>query len=634
MHSSTLAVRPTGSDAPSSGRPAGLQAAHSITQPLLNNLDGLLRQLERLPRLTERSFQAVSGNLRDVSGRLRAISQHAAQAAQLMAGSEGQSVLADIQQALEIMSEQLQGGDRGAEASVAGLKRIMVELEAIQRLVTDFQDRVGTLRMLKTSTNILGARAAKGGGGFQSVGNAIGNLALDIKQKSSDIHAKKRSLSGELQKAIAKVTSLKESRRKLTGSILAEIRHAIANMVRMHDNCARVADDLAGRSGTMSTALGEVVVALQFQDITRQQIEHAGRALGELRMEVADSLRAGEGAPKATRSVCALQSAQITHSVTELEQAIGHMAQNLKGVASEASSTSCALHELFGMAGSVGGSSIAGIESGLASVMAAFAESRRSADHLAEIMLAVTSAMGEITSFVKEIDYIGFEIKLIAQNAIVKAAQAGKDGAAFGVIAATVEHESVIICQRARAITDSIVRISAQVADLQADLPARAGIAPGGQVVSGVPDAVAGDFEDAMAGDLGDEMAFALDTLRSLSSSVLEQLEQTDRMAEGLAGDLQATVAALEDQELGSLLYRELPVQLAELQNAVLAACQGGRELGVRHTLESLKQQYTMHSERQVHERFTAQAPPAAVAAPVPLSVADDEFLGANIELF
>ncbi|WP_460597210.1 hypothetical protein [Geomonas sp. Red276] len=627
MHSTPFAVRPTGSDAPNLGRPAGPHAGYSLTQPLLDTLDGMLQQLERLPQLTERSFQAVSDNLRDVSGRLRAISRHAAQAAQLMAGSEGQSVLADIQQALEIMSEQLQGGDRGAEASVAGLKRIMVELEAIQRLVTDFQDRVGTLRMLKTSTNILGARAAKGGGGFLTVGNAIGNLALDIKQKSSDIHAKKRSLSAELERAVTKVTSLKESQRKLTGSILADIRHAIANLVRMHDNCARVADELAGRSGTMSRALGEVVVALQFQDITRQQLEHAGRALGGLRMEVAESLGLGEGAPPATQSVCALQSAQIAHSVTELEQAIGHVAQNLKGVAGEASSTSGALHELFGMAGSVGGSSIAGIEAGLASVMSAFAESRRSADHLAEIMLAVTSAMGEITSFVKEIDYIGFEIKLIAQNAIVKAAQAGKDGAAFGVIAATVEHESVIICQRARAITDSIVRISAQVTALQADLPARSNSASGS--------ALAGNLGDVVAGDLGDEMASALGTLRSLSSNVLEQLEQTDRMAEGLAGDLEATVAALEDPELGSLLYRELPAQLSDLQHAVVAACQGGREPGVRQALDALKQQYTMHSERQIHERFTAQASQAGVVAPVPLSVAaDDEFLGANIELF
>jgi chemotaxis regulatin CheY-phosphate phosphatase CheZ len=591
--------------------------------PWLDALDGLIAALDRLPPLTEKSFLIVCANLQDLCGRLREISTNAAQAALIMSGGDALSVIEGLQSILGSMEEHLAATNRTAVLAVAGLGRIISELDDIHRLMANFKDRVGTLRMLKIITSIQGASLTKGAAGFQKVAADIGTLSKNVQTKSAAIIDKRRELHAELEKAITMVSSLEDKQKNLTDRVVADIQHGIASLAGMHEKCAVAADHIAAHSGEMSHELSEVVMALQFHDITRQQMEHARAALAEVRdhLRKAEREATAHDFPSSLGSVCALQAAQIANSTGELRSAVVSINRNLEGVSGEAATASASVHTLFGLAGSVGQASISEIESGLSAVLTAFAENETTTRHLTVIMLSVTTAMGEITSFAADIDFIGSEIKLIALNAIIKAAQAGKDGAAFGVIAETVKRQSEEICQQASAITAAIGRITVHVDRLQSELQAECIASPDGQ-----PEAVG----------IGRDMETALSTLKGLSETVMALLAQTEVTATGLASDIEATIARLDNRELRELIDEEIPGHRDRLMLAV-RKCTRDKAAGFgRNSLEAVQQRYTMQSERNVHELFAAEAFAGRGLpgfAPAGGGRTEDDF-GDNVELF
>jgi methyl-accepting chemotaxis protein len=594
-----------------SSRPVGyLQAA------LIERLDGLVIELDKLPGLTEKSILTVSANLQGLCGRLQRISENAGQAALLMSGQDALYVIEALGHALGCMEDLLGATSLIVDRSISGLCRIIAELEDVQQLVTNFKERARTLRMLQMITNIQGASLTKGTAGFQQVAADIGTLSLNVQGKTASMTQKSHALSAELQNAVTMVSALQGSQRKLTSRIIADIRHAIDTLAGMHEKSALAAEQLAESSGSMSHEVSEVVMAMQFHDITRQQLEHTRTALTDARLKLVTS--PGEETVQelsafSAERVCALQAAQIANSINELKNAIARIGKNLGVLAGDAVTTSRNVHSLFGMAGIVGQTSIAEIETGLASVLSAFAENRTVIGHLATNMLAVTAAMGEVTSFAENIDFIGSEIKLIALNAIIKAVQAGKDGSAFVVIATSVKQESEEICRQASAITASICRITEHVNSLQAELLTVQSATPEGQEALG-------------------DMPGALSTLRRLSENVIGLLAQTDRMATGLATDIEETVSCLDNRELKTLLQQEIPSRLNRLVMAVRRIDHGSLAGAGSNALDTFHNQYTMRSERKVHELFAAEAfADHDFSTAIPL--ADDD-LGDNVELF
>jgi methyl-accepting chemotaxis protein len=596
---------------------------NALLMPWLDALDGLIAGLDRLPPLTEKSFLLVCANLQDLCGRLRGISANAAQAALIMSGRDTLSVIEGLQIVLGSMEEQLAATNRTAGRAVVGLGLIIGELDDIHRLMASFKDRVGTLRMLKIITNIQGAGLTRGAAGFQKVAADIGTLSKNVQTKSSAIIDKRRELHAELEKAVTMASSLKDKQKKLTDRVVADIQHGIASLAGMHEKCAVAADHIAAHSGEMSRELSEVVMALQFHDITRQQMEHARAALAEVRHHLRKAQReaTAHDLSSSLGSVCALQTAQIASSTGELGSVVVSISRNLEGVSRDAATASASVHTLFGLAGSVGQASITEIESGLSAVLTSFAENETTTRHLTGIMLSVTAAMGEIISFAEDIDYVGSEIKLIALNAIVKAAHAGKDGAAFGVIAETVKLQSEEICRQASAITAAIGRITVHVDGLRSELQAECIASPDGQ-----PEAVG----------IGRHMETALSTLKGLSDTVMALLAQTEDTATGLASDIESTIARLDNRELRELIDEEIPCHRDRLMLAVRKCTRGKAAGSGRKSLETLQQRYTMQSERKVHELFAAEAFAGRSLpgfAPAGRGRIEDDF-GDNVELF
>lgn len=588
----------------------------------------LIRELERVPAVTEKSFLQVGAKLSDLTLRFAAIADKSAAAAEFMSGKEILSIIEGLKSALDRMECRVAAANEKAELAVVRFGLIRDGLAGIGRLMANFQERVATLRMMKTLTNIQSASLGDAGRGFRGVAADIGKLSQNVQVKSVGIIMTARELSADLERALGMVAGLEAKQKNLSRVMVETIRHGIGSLAAMHEKCAAAAQGVSGRSGEISRDVGEVVMAMQFHDITRQQMQHARDAL----VDAGSSLRKGCGEgialPAAAGdrcdiladlgSVCELQAAQLTNTVDNLQSAVGRITVNLRKVSRNAADASARVHALSGLADGIGRSSMGEIESGLASVLAVFSENAATNRELTGVMASVTEAMGAIAAFLEDIDDIGAEIKLIALNAIIKAAQAGSGGAALNVIAQTVKGESEVICRQVTVITDTILGIAGHLDGLRGEIGAREG------------EAAREAEEETMQIDL---WAF-LDALRTLNDAVMALLKETDLAAGTLAADVEEAITAIRMEEGVAALKDGIIPSLNVLAISARAAKRAARSRGVG----AGEQHYTMRSERDVHAAFVAVAKGGEAASFGNLAAGLPRFgesgFGDNVEFF
>lgn len=578
----------------------------------LGLLDRCLADLKRLTSLNEERFLQVGTRLRDISAGLKTITDNAAEAGRIMTGDDAALVISELELLLREMEGYFLAANRTAEQAGRSLDGIIQELGQMHRLMIGFRDQVGNLRMLKMLTNIQSATLSGRGGGFSNVATDIGNLSHTVQNRSATIIAKIKALQGDLQRAVGMLTVVAERQKHLGGMVVSSMRKDIAALAAMHANCSGGAGNVAHESGDIFREVNNLVVSLQFQDITRQQIEHAREALSLVRRRLA-----AEGQDALTAEMvnsCALQAAQLTNSAKELTVAVENVTGSLRSIATRSGSFAASIHKLFLLADEVGASSIGDLEQGLTAIFAAVGENFDTNRKLNATMLTVTEAMAEITTFAADIDYIGSEIKLIALNAIIKAAQAGRDGAAFSVIAETVKSQSVEVCEQAAAVVAIIDAISEHVAALQLTI------------------GEAGDVSGA-DGLQQQRLAEKVTALKEFSGGVGLLLAQTDQASATLMICIERTLLSLENRDAGTILQREVVSELEGLVYSMRIVAPGCDLSVSLADLDAHGSRYTMGSERQIHQQFADDLRNRGAGIPAATAGVGVDF-GDNVELF
>lgn len=553
-------------------------------------LGRVIGTLERLPAMTEEKFLLVGARLREISAGLKTITENAAEAGRIMSGEEVLRVIGELETLFAEMEDYFLAANLTAEQAGGALAAILQELNQMHRLMVGFKDQVSSLRMLKMLTNIQSASLA-GRGGFSNVAVDIGNLSQNVQARSAAIIAKITGLRSDLAKAVGMVGAFAGRQQHLGKMVISAMRKDIATLAAMNTNCSGGTGDVSREAGAILREVNNLVVSLQFQDITRQQMEHSRDALEVVRAQFHGASSGGGTDIGDGARICALQSAQLTHSAAELQAAVRDIAESLRSIAVRAGASAASVHGLFVLADEVGQASIGDIERELASISDAFAENLVTNRNLTATMLSVTAAMEEITTFAEDINYMGAEIRLIALNAIIKAAQAGRDGAAFSVIAETVKRQSVELCTQAGAVVTNIEAINRHIDALHLTLGDEQATPGGG-----------GD-----AGALHQErLADTFAMLKQFSGSVKLLLAQTDQASGALLHCIDRALIALDSREISTLLEREVVAELEQLLRAmgpVVLPSEGNATVA---RLDSHAGRYTMGSERKVHQLFAA----------------------------
>ena len=259
------------------------------------------------------------------------------------------------------------------------------------------------------------------------------------------------------------------------------------------------------------------------------------------------------------------------------------------------------------MADRAGSSFFTDMQHGLETVAASLAANAETGRAIVRAMTTVAGTVGEIVSYVVDIEHIGEEIELIAMNAQIKAARTGDQGAALGVIAEAIQRLSVDALKQTGTVSGTLRSVTVSTEHLFHGLNEEA---------EGLEESI-----ETMTG----ELQSLLKTLQSLNESLITRVMNLEQQVTSLSDDIEGTIDSITVHERMSAGLEEVVVSLEGLLRETVPYVPESAAKGKTERLNELSKRYTMHSERIVH---------AGYAGDTGLSSGAGIDMDDNIELF
>ena len=547
-------------------------------------------ELLRLNEVTEQDFLLVGEKLQQALSAGQEISSGCSELVGFLSGPEAdrgaQELTAILDRARE-MAEQAETNRRALDRMLEGVGRIGEPL-------ADLNARMRTFRVMATLIRIEGARLRQAGVDFETLAEDVRKLAADIEQNSATVLSAALELRKIVREAAVGVADFEKRQKAELPRIREQAAASLAALRERRSRAAQSSAALGRRYEAVRREIGELVMSLQFHDITRQQMEHAAAAL-----DAAERQMAAGGAGLAGR-ICRLQCAQLEQSRASFVAAVGRARESLAGIARHVSEMAAESTGVLEGGSGTADSFLGEMQHGFAGIRAAITEYAEARFTLSTVAATVAEGVRDMAGFVGAIDEIGTRMQRIALNANIKAIRIGEPGIALGAVA------------------DGIQRLAA-------DSNAQTGaVAEGIGLVTEGSERLAGNL-----GDTGADLVEALDRImaafqeadaetRRWLERIGEQGRAVSRELDGLGGAIHADRVLAEGVERSCERLRRIAAEAGSSDTAPIT----GEQAEIMRQLEA---QYTMHAERTVHCETLHEAGPAA---------AGGEEIGANVELF
>ena len=548
----------------------------------------LAQRLAGVDQLTEQAFLRLGGQIDDGQRRAMALAKVAAA---LLGPDEGETTEQTVVR-LQLLAERcalwLDEAGRQSQAIVAVLAELQCDVATLKNPRHGLHKIVKVLQSLRVATRIEAARSR--GHGAQVLGQELHGLSQGMQEKIGHIATRCDVLNSLLERALLVEQQTQDGALAEARAEIGQSRHLLTGVA---GQCVRTTDQTAllqRHSAELAASFGELVAALQFQDITRQRLQHITHTLYELHA------RQQDGGDVASGGLCRLQHEQLRWAADEFTAAVDRLDANLCRMADDVE----LLADETGAAVMAGGEEHGTrVSASLQAVIACLQKVQTTHLAASQALFAVSRAVGDVTLLTDEVEQLGEEMQLLAQNAAISAAHGSELCAGLTVIAANIQLLAEDAGRHARALTGHCRQVSARAGELD-------------------------DLDQKYAGRDSDldtlliEARTLLDRLRDSGATIDRRVGALGRQARELAGDLQQAIAGFEVRS--SFMTAINPV-LAGLR--ALATLDDGAA-GVDPLLDDLQRRYTMMSERHVHQRVMSHDEGSGAS----------DNLGDNVELF
>jgi hypothetical protein len=589
--------------------------ANGFAETCISQLDDVARDLEGLSGRAEEQFLAIGAQLQHMHLRAGQVSRQAAEIFDMMLGEQAEAVRRNLQSLLGRMGEHLQQVLAQADQGNRTLGDLLGLLEQLPEPLTGYREISKTLQMLGISTRIESAGSQRAAEGFQLLGSELKSLEQAIAGKVERILTRLDSLDSLCRKARTRVLSIESRRSGLIGQGNDLTRFVLSAVAEKNRLAAETTRTLSDRSSAITASIGEIVMSLQYQDITRQQIEHVRISLNEIsdelgKVRASDNFERSGEVMKIVGEVCRLQSAQLSHSRDELGAAAKRIFASLHGVSGTVTAIALEMKDAAGTTARDGGTVFSDLEEAIEKIAQTLGQEIATTR---EAETAIGSVLGEATAMselVAEINRVGLEMKVIALNAGINATNIGGGLPSLEVIAGGAQQLSKRVFNQTETLAAGLSRLidSSRV----------------------LTEAAPGGSEDAtmvQLQELSQEASDLLQRLQKLYDDIVVKLRAMEHSSSLLAADIAATASAFHIHTDSRRTIDDAVAVLSQIALQIDALTPAGSGADDRY-LQTLRGRFTMQSERDIFNTVHADPVASPVAAP-----AEHDF-GDNVEFF
>jgi methyl-accepting chemotaxis protein len=577
-------------------------------------LGQVIADLEHLNRNTEQDFLRIGGKLADFIATVKLISTELNSLVDLISEESGQRSAQTLTSVLDRSTEMTARAEQNRDL-LAGMRQ---EVCRLKETLSGFTDTVSSFRTLSVLTRIETARLGKAGAGF-------GNLAEDVRLLATDVEARVEHALGStalllppLEEAMQIVARLERGQTKDLPVVISGV---LTNLAAFRDKQRQVRESsmrLGARYDSISTAFKQLIVSIQFHDITRQQVQHV---IDTLRQVFSGSPDGDGSASRASAAATVLlQSRQLADAGEKFAASVASVARNMDEIAQHVLEMAGESRLLSGLSEDETHGFLLEMEKISTAILA-------SLSHCSSTQGSIYAASGDLAGLIRrthgpveEIRAIENQLRRMALNAAVRAAHLGAAGNVLGVLAASMQEFASECKARSRCLTETLGAMSAAAIRLSG----QDGSQPGGS--SCAPD---GDLEPMRA---------AVAELHSSSERSFAQIARILSCGERLSHDLAATRRSFTVGDVFAKAIVRARTMLEEIGGQAWSGLPDNGVAAPERDLADLARIYTMRAEREVHEavaREVAGATPASAETVLVESPPGEggEF-GVNVEFF
>ena len=571
-----------------------------------NMLDGLIAA-------SEADFLTIAENLQEYHTRALKMCERSSQVVEIMTGEALRSATDGLNGILDELKTHLVESKGHFSQMSSVFQQHRMELSKISSNIESFRLHILNLNMLGFLTQVENAHIYTLNTGFSTLTDDVRNLSEIIKQKSSHISTVSDNVQSFVFLALSKITDFEktqsESARITLEKAVANHR-ALSHKFKSASESARLVEQV---SKDIASSIGDIVISMQFHDITRQQLEHVKEVLDHLCSQIGKDDYTKLEQAAMVRDVLRLQHAQLRQSHEELANAVFNVIASLQNITKNVSDVLMETQDVAWASDTQGQSFMEGIDSGITSVIGCIRVIAEEHAKLSETVNSASEMVSEMSVFVKDIESLGLNLQLIALNARIKAAHLGSEGAMLDTISGNIYELS----KNAREDTKDLSRVLATLVDLS---------------ISFKDDMLhMQDKQSKTIGLMVGKLRDLIASLRKINDAVHAMLNNMKGLGESLLLDLQNTADEITVHEKVENILKKVLKIIEDTSESARLVCPTGFETVALSLLSNLNRLYTTKSERDIHDQHLESGPEGAQESEN-TKAGDDHW--ENLELF
>lgn len=581
-----------------------------------DSINSVIDNLEAISGSTENDFLRIGKELNRYKGEIDTILAEALRISNIFTGDRIKESSEKMELYLTELTGYMNSSGKGQEENISVLNNVTSFLETADNELSGFKKIIKTLKMLSISTQIEAARMGSNDAGFNALADDVEKLSENINDKTSSIHNDTIQLKTFITSVIANNIQLGVRQSQQTKESTEQISEQLNFLNEKNRESAETALQISSNGEGIKKELNEIVRAIQFHDITHQQLEHVITSLNDLKEKSNYSFSDEEEVIKHAallRDILKLESHQLNGSVEKFSEAVMTIKNELLSLLTNVGIISDETSK-FLSSNSKGENFLDNMSTSLEHTIEIINDNNKISEELLESMNSVSETVKKLSDYVKLIEEIGEEVELIALNASVKAAHTGNEGAALGVIADAIQKLSSDALEQTRIVANPLKEISVLAETLKLDT-----IKEGESKI---------DF-------IATELSGLLKNIKHESETIIASINNIGSSFEKLHRDIELNINEFNIEKKVATVVNNVTRELLSISDAISNLI--GRETysDNEDILEKLEKRYTMLSEREIHHSFkTGKTISKKNQAKQEVYSYSDENLGDNVELF